>query len=59
MIISHKHKFIFFAIPRTGTHAIRFALRPFLGEEDWEQVGLFKNSLIPISVILKRVMHMK
>jgi hypothetical protein len=53
MIISHKHKFIFFAIPRTGTHAIRFALRPFLGEEDWEQVGLFKNSLIPISEIAK------
>lgn len=43
MIISHKHKFIFFAVPKTGTHAVRFALRPFLGEEDEEQVGLYVN----------------
>ena len=41
MIISHKHKFIFFAIPKTATHAIRFALRPFLEEGDEEQVNLF------------------
>ncbi|MGH8051027.1 MAG: sulfotransferase family 2 domain-containing protein [Arenimonas sp.] len=41
MIISHKHKFIFFAIPKTGTHTVRQALREHLGPDDLEQVGLF------------------
>lgn len=41
MIISHKLKCIFFAIPKTATHAIRIALRPHLDEADEEQVGLF------------------
>ena len=30
MIISHAHRFIFFAVPRTGTHALRAALQPHL-----------------------------
>lgn len=46
MIISHKHKFIFFAIPKTGTHSVRFALRPFFGEQDEEHVHLFKQSKV-------------
>lgn len=41
MIISHQHKFVFTAIPKTGTHAVRRALREHLGSEDQEQVGLF------------------
>jgi len=46
MIISHQHRFIFIAIPKTGTHAIRFALREHLGQQDEEQVGLFKQSTL-------------
>ena len=41
MIISHQHQFIFFAVPKTGTHSVRQALRPQLGDADEEQVGLF------------------
>lgn len=47
MILSHRHRFIFFAIPKTGTHAIRFALRPLLGEDDGEQVQLFVQKRLP------------
>lgn len=48
MIISTLHKFIFAAIPKTGTHAVRRALREHLGPEDAEQVGLFVQSRLPI-----------
>ena len=41
MIISGLHKFIFVAIPKPGTHAVRQALRVHLGPQDQEQVGLF------------------
>ncbi|MEY3451273.1 MAG: hypothetical protein RL711_1099 [Bacteroidota bacterium] len=47
MIISNKHQFIFIAIPKTATHAIRFAVRPQLGEDDMEQVLLFMNKKMP------------
>ena len=41
MIISHAHKFIFVAIPKTGTHSVREALRPHFGPDDEEQARLF------------------
>lgn len=47
MIISHKHAFMFFAVPKTGTHAIRRALRPHLDAGDDEQVGLFVQRSFP------------
>jgi hypothetical protein len=47
VIISHRHRFIFVAVPKTGTHAVRRALREHLGDEDVEQVGLFINKRFP------------
>lgn len=48
MILSIKHRFIFVAIPKTGTHAVRQALREHLGPNDMEQVGLFVQKRFPI-----------
>lgn len=48
MIISHRHRFVFFAVPKTGTHAIRQALAPHLGPDDWEQQDLFERKRLPI-----------
>lgn len=47
MIISHQHRFVFAAIPKTGTHSVRQALREHLSAEDLEQVGLFVNKRFP------------
>ncbi|MCP5084471.1 MAG: sulfotransferase family protein [Alphaproteobacteria bacterium] len=41
MIISHELRCIFVAVPKTATHAIRFALREYMAPDDVEQVGLF------------------
>lgn len=48
MIVSALHKFIFVAIPKTGTHSIRQALRKHMGPNDLEQVGLFVQKKFPI-----------
>ena len=48
MIVSLEHKFIFAAIPKTGTHAVRRALREHMGPQDMEQVGLFVQRKFPI-----------
>lgn len=47
MIISHRHRFLFAAVPKTGTHSVRQALREQMGDEDVEQVGLFVNKRFP------------
>ena len=47
MIVSHRHQFIFAAVPKTGTHSVRQALREQLGEDDVEQVGLFVDKRFP------------
>jgi len=47
VIVSHCHRFIFAAVPKTGTHSVRQALREQLGGGDVEQVGLFVNKRFP------------
>lgn len=47
MIISHAHRFIFVAVPRTGTHSVRRALRKHLAAGDEEQVLRFINRRLP------------
>jgi hypothetical protein len=49
MIISHKHKFIFIAVPKTGSQTVRKLFRSFLDENDEEQCSLLdlKRSSIP------------
>lgn len=53
MIISHTHRFIFVPVPKTGTHAVRQALREHLGPDDIEQVGLFVNKRFPYPEIAR------
>jgi len=47
MIVSHRHRFIFAAVPKTGTHSVRRALREDLDDGDLEQVGLFVDKSFP------------
>lgn len=54
MIVSHQHRFIFAAVPKTGTHAVRRALREHLGPEDIEQVGLFVRKAFPYPELAAR-----
>lgn len=56
MIVSHRHRFIFAAIPKTGTHSVRQALRAHLGDEDIEQVGMFVKKQFPYED-LARIRH--
>ena len=53
MIISKQHRFIFAAIPKTGTHSVRRALREHLGPDDLEQVKLFMDRQFPMPELAK------
>ena len=53
MIVSHAKQFIFFAVPKTGTHALRELLAPHKGPDDWEQQILFGQQQSPIAEIAK------
>ncbi|WP_293704602.1 sulfotransferase family 2 domain-containing protein [Sphingopyxis sp. UBA6723] len=53
MIVSHQHRFIFVAIPKTGTHSVRQGLRDHLGERDMEQARLFVEKQFPIPEIAR------
>jgi hypothetical protein len=56
MIVSSRHRFVFVAIPKTGTHSVRQALRDEMGPDDWEQVKLFVDKAAPIPE-LARIGH--
>jgi Sulfotransferase family len=47
MIISHRKRFIFFAVPKTATHAVRHALRMQMGPDDLEQVAFINPRKFP------------
>ena len=51
MIISHAHRFIFFAVPKTATQAVRQALSAHLGPEDWQQHALYGQARLPIPAL--------
>ena len=53
MIISHRHKFIFFAVPKTATHTIREALRQHTDDGDWEQQVLYGKQFFPMPEIAR------
>ncbi len=51
MIVSHAHRFVFVAVPRTATHAVRRALEPHLDAGDWQQKNLHGVSRLPIPAL--------
>lgn len=51
MIFSESKGFVFFAVPKTGTHSVREQLRPLLTTEDWEQQLLTGRMLSPIKAL--------
>ena len=51
MIFSTSRQFVFFAVPKTGTHSVRELLRPLIAESDWEQQLLTGRMLSPINAI--------
>ncbi len=57
MIVCHSRRFIFLAVPKTGTQSIRAALRPHLDPvRDWEQSDWQASRRLPIDA-LARIGH--
>lgn len=54
MVISHRHQFIFFAVPKTGSQSIRLFLRKHLDKNDWEQSNLLYKSRLPFPEVAKQ-----
>lgn len=51
MIVSHRHRFIFLAVPRTGSQSVRAALRPHLDAADWEQAAWKSERRLPVPAL--------
>ena len=51
MIVSHRHRFVFFAVPRTATHAVRAALADDLDAGDWRQETLHEQVALPVPAL--------
>lgn len=51
MIISHRYRYIFFAVPKTGSQAVRQALSASLDVDDWQQHALYGNTTLPIPAL--------
>ena len=51
VIVSHAHRFIFFAVPKTGTQAVRQALSAHLEPGDWQQHALYGQARLPIPAL--------
>lgn len=48
VIISHRHQFIFFSVPKTATRALRHALASVIDVMDWQQQNLQSRARLPI-----------
>lgn len=53
MIVSHRHRFVFFAVPRTATHAVRAALADALDPGDWRQEALTERVALPVPALAR------
>ena len=51
MIVSHRYRFIFIAVPRTGIHVVRTAPEPFVGPEDRQHEGLQMRVRSPLPAL--------
>ncbi|MEJ2604716.1 MAG: sulfotransferase family 2 domain-containing protein [Gammaproteobacteria bacterium] len=54
MIISHRHRFIFIAVPKVATRALRQALTMHLDSMDWQQQNLFAARRLPIAELARK-----